>query len=465
MVEKEKTEKIVKADGAGKVTRTVNVCRIEGVFDFEEGAWKLQCKGSLFEDEISISNPWLSPSEELAFGFQKLNNTNLFLLAIWFHKIPYKTIVWSARDKPAQQGSKVQINADGLKLTDPRGQLIWNSPINSLTESVSYGAVLDTGNSVLVGTNSDYLWESFKNPTDTILPSQTLESRTVLSSSLSETNFSRGRFELYFSDGALHLSPLAWPTKLEYGPYFTSDNGSQLVFNESAYINLIQTNGKIVQLGGISQDVAPSVDTHYYRATIDYYGVFTKYAYPRDSNGEESWSIVQFIPENVCSAIFNDLGSGACGYNSYCRMLNGRPNCSCPDGYSPMDQNNPFGGCKQNFPLGCGLGDASENLEGLYDMLELPNVNWPGGDYEKLQPYSKDECRTSCLRDCMCGAAIVTFFGDPICWKKRIPLGNGIALIKVPVKPTDIGSSGGRKAVDSIHDSPTEFDGMCFGAA
>ncbi|KAF2290593.1 hypothetical protein GH714_014586 [Hevea brasiliensis] len=257
-------------------------------------------------------------------------------------KIPDKTIVWSARDEPAQQGSKVQINADGLKLTDPRGQLIWNSPINSLTESVSYGAVLDTGNFVLVGTNSDYLWESFKNPTDTILPSQTLESGTILVSSLSETNFSRGRFELYFSDGALHLSPLAWPTKLKYGPYFTSDNGSQLVFNESAHINLIQTNGKIVQLRGISQDVPPSVATHYYRATIDYYGVFTKYAYPKDSNGEESWSIVRYIPENVCSAIDNDLGRG-----------------------------------------------AWDNLEGLYDMRELPNVNWPLGIMKSCSPIVK----------------------------------------------------------------------------
>ncbi|KAF2290595.1 hypothetical protein GH714_014609 [Hevea brasiliensis] len=287
--------------------------------------------------------------------------------------------------------------------------------------------------------------ESFKNPTDTMLPSQTLESGTVLFSSLSETNFSTGRFELYFDNGDLRLRPLAWPTEFKYNPYFssgTSASGSQLVFNGSSHINLIQTNGTIVQLPWKSQNVASSVATHYYRATIDYNGVFTQYAYPRGNNGEQSWSIVQYIPENVCYAIFNDLGSGSCGYNSYCRMSNGRPTCTCPTGYSLMDQNNPFGGCKPNFPLGCGLGDASENLEDLYELQELKYVNWPLGDYERLHPYSEDECRTSCLQDCMCDVAIYNDNSD--CWKKRIPLGNGRveigntkALMKVRKGPWD----------------------------
>uniref|UniRef100_A0A2C9WJ33 Receptor-like serine/threonine-protein kinase n=1 Tax=Manihot esculenta TaxID=3983 RepID=A0A2C9WJ33_MANES len=377
---------------------------------------------SLFANDNST--PWLSPSGDFAFGFQKLKNTNLFLLAIWFDRIPDKTIVWRANgDNQARQGSKLKITAKGLVLSDPSGQQIWTSGINQ-TSAASYGAMLDTGNFVIVGSNSDHLWESFKNPTDTILPSQTLEPGTALFSSLSETNFSRGRFHLYFSNGDLQLSPLAWPTVFQYNPYFssgTSANGSQLVFNESSNIYLLQSNGTIVELPWQSQNAAPSVAGNYYRATLDYNGVFTRYAYPRGSDGEQSWSIVQYIPENICSAIFNDLGSGACGYNSYCSLSNGRPNCTCPIGYSLMDQNNPFGGCKPKFPLGCGVDEASENLEELHELQELKNVNWPLGDYERLQPYSEEQCRTSCLQDCMCNVAI---FGNSICWKKRVPLGS-----------------------------------------
>ncbi|OAY60100.1 G-type lectin S-receptor-like serine/threonine-protein kinase LECRK3 [Manihot esculenta] len=400
------------------------------------GLEKIDLNTTLLADDNS--SPCVSPFGDFAFGFRKLNNTNLFFLAIWFDKIPDKTIVWSAKiDDPVQQGSKLQITANGLVLADPSGQQIWTSGINQ-TSAASYGAMLDTGNFVVVGTNSNYLWESFKNPTDTILPSQTLEPGTALFSRLLETNFSRGRFELYFSDGDLRLSPLAWPTEFRYDPYFksgTSANVSQLVFNgSSSDIYLMQKNGMIVQLQWQSQNTAHSVSGNYYRATLDYNGVFTQYAHPRDSNGEQSWSIVQYIPENICSAISNDLGSGACGYNSYCSMSNGRPTCRCPLGYSLMDQNNPFGGCKPNFPMGCGVDDASENMEELYELQELKNVNWPQGDYERLQPYSEEQCRTSCLQDCMCDVAIV---GYSMCWKKRIPLGNGRfdmnsrALIKV----------------------------------
>ncbi|TYG84488.1 hypothetical protein ES288_D01G254600v1 [Gossypium darwinii] len=39
------------------------------------------------------SPPWYSPSKEFAFRFRRINNQNLFLLAIWFDTIPDKTIV------------------------------------------------------------------------------------------------------------------------------------------------------------------------------------------------------------------------------------------------------------------------------------------------------------------------------------------------------------------------------------
>lgn len=118
---------------------------------------------------------------------------------------------------------------------------------NQPNTAVSYGALLDTGNFVLVGNKSDYLRESFKYPIDTILPSQRLEPGTVLFSSLTETNFSRGRFQLFFSNGDLQLTPLSWPTELQYGSYFssgTSANGSEssplLVFNESSEMYVLQ---------------------------------------------------------------------------------------------------------------------------------------------------------------------------------------------------------------------------------
>ena len=114
-------------------------------------------------------------------------------------------------------------------------------------------------------------------------------------------------------DGHLNLNPIAWSSTFRYKTYFSS-SGYQLVYNKSS-----------------------SVEDYYHRATLDYDGVFTQYAYPKSPASNQSWSIVKTIPENIYSAIFDDFGSGAYGYNSYYMMVNGRPNCKCPTGYSPME--------------------------------------------------------------------------------------------------------------------------------
>lgn len=75
------------------------------------------------------SETWLSPSNDFALGFHQLENKNLFLLAIWYHKIPSRTIVWYANgNNPVPRRSKVELTADrGLVLTNLDDQLIWRS--------------------------------------------------------------------------------------------------------------------------------------------------------------------------------------------------------------------------------------------------------------------------------------------------------------------------------------------------
>ncbi|GLT27404.1 hypothetical protein SLA2020_024030 [Shorea laevis] len=51
--------------------------------------------GSSLTAVLNANSSWTSPSGDFAFGFQQIE-TGMFLLAIWFDKIPEKTIVWSA---------------------------------------------------------------------------------------------------------------------------------------------------------------------------------------------------------------------------------------------------------------------------------------------------------------------------------------------------------------------------------
>ncbi|KAL6204107.1 hypothetical protein ACLB2K_021376 [Fragaria x ananassa] len=192
------------------------------------------------------NSPWISPSGDFAFGFRQLENNDLFLLSIWFAKIPDRTIVWYANgDKPAPNGSDVTLTANsGLVLTSPQGEQLWKS--NQTTAGVVAHAVMnDTGNFVLEDEKSEILWETFKNPTDTMLPGQILERGGKLSSRRSETDYSRGSFQLDFQDdGNLVFTDEKpfYSTKTTSGTVPGSE-GRQLVFNASGDFYILRVNG------------------------------------------------------------------------------------------------------------------------------------------------------------------------------------------------------------------------------
>ncbi|CAL0312295.1 unnamed protein product [Lupinus luteus] len=396
---------------------------------------------------------WLSSSGEFAFGFRQINdsnqNQNLFLVAIWYHNIPDKTIVWNARtDEPVSKGSTVQLTTSGLTIRNPQGEAIWTA---EPTESVSYGAMLDTGNFVLVtndsSSTSTYVWESFKNPTDTLLPSQNLEVQGTLTSRLTEFSYTKGRFQLYFDKGDMFLTGIGWPNdkaNSRYGSYFNvgTSSASKLVFDSKADIYVEEMNGENMSLGWENSALDPNA--YYYRAALDFYGVFTQYAHPKKgSDGQQGWSIVRYVPPDICFAIRSDHGSGSCGYNSYCSMENERPTCKCPDGYSLVEPKNQFGGCQPDFSLGCGADDGGsrDRPEEVFQFKVLQNVDWPLGDYERLNNYTPLDCQTTCLHDCLCVVAMFTNQTGE-CWKKKLPLSNGrsktreghVAFIKTRIR-------------------------------
>ncbi|XP_077231691.1 G-type lectin S-receptor-like serine/threonine-protein kinase LECRK2 [Tasmannia lanceolata] len=248
-------------------------------------------------------------------------NKDLFLLAIWFDKVPENTIIWSANgDNLVLDGSKVELTSSGnLVHRNHQGQEIWRAQVTN--GSVTSAAMLETGNLVLRNSNSGITWQSFDLSTDTILPTQILDQGSMLSSRETKTNYSSGKFELRFqTDGNLVLYTTNLLTNYLYNAYWSSDTAgtdSQMIFNQSGYIYLRQTNGSIhnLTLGNIV-----STRDFYHRATLDFDGVFRQYIYPKNGSSNrnwagESWSIVWSVPHDICMAITDNFGSGACGFN------------------------------------------------------------------------------------------------------------------------------------------------------
>ncbi|KAL3620436.1 hypothetical protein CASFOL_035348 [Castilleja foliolosa] len=125
------------------------------------------------------NSTWRSPSGEFGFGFRQVSPAGDYLLAIVFDEMPERTIVWSAnRGRVAERGSRVQLSADGFELTDPRGDRIWAASLSG--SGVAYGAMLDNGNFVIARNNSALLWQSFDEPTDTLLPGQGVDGIAII---------------------------------------------------------------------------------------------------------------------------------------------------------------------------------------------------------------------------------------------------------------------------------------------
>ncbi|KAF9593943.1 hypothetical protein IFM89_026186 [Coptis chinensis] len=364
-------------------------------------------------------NPqWTSQSGEFAFGFHP------------------------QQGKPVERGAKIQLTSNGvLLLSTQNGTEIWKPQLTDNSQ-VASAAILNTGNLVLTTTDSTVVWASFDNPTDTLLPTQTLEPGYKLSSRLTEKNYTLGRFgfSLQADNRNLVMYTIALPTEVRNGAYWDSNTvntGQRLVFNQSGHIYLTLRNGSIINL---SSEIPDSTRDYYQRATLDFDGVLRQYTYPRTSasNGRwpESWSSSWSLPENICAANFRGYGSGICGFNSYCRINQAqRPECECPPGYNYLDPQNTFAGCKQNFvSQSCEKNDL--RITHGFEMRSVPSTDWPFGDYEGFKSVNENWCGETCLNDCFCAVAI---FREGSCWLKRFPLSRGYmnygsnvkALIKV----------------------------------
>ncbi|KAJ0772018.1 putative non-specific serine/threonine protein kinase [Helianthus annuus] len=201
------------------------------------------------------------------------------------------------------RGSKVELtNGRGLVLSNSQGKEIWTSGSNN--SELTYGFMNDTGKFVIVDSISRKIWESFRFPTDTILPTQVMERAKEINSKISETNFSTGRFQLrLLKDGNIILRKRDIPSGILYNVYYRSgtrddsnmtNSGLPLTFDEPGYMYILRRSGQIFELN--KKDALPS-KLYYQRATLDSDGVFTQYYYLKNPTGNTSWEVLWSLPK------------------------------------------------------------------------------------------------------------------------------------------------------------------------
>ncbi|XP_028192864.1 G-type lectin S-receptor-like serine/threonine-protein kinase At4g03230 [Glycine soja] len=184
----------------------------------------------------------VSSSRTFELGFFSLNDSSrvvksYYYLGIWYQFNP-QTVVWVAnRDKPVLDSSGVfRIAEDGNLVVEGASKRHWSSVIEAPSSTNRTLKLLESGNLVLMDDNSgtnNYLWQSFKNPTDTFLPGMKMDASLALTSWRNSTDPATGNFtfKLLHNDERLNYAVINHSQLYWTADGLDRDADSQVVSN------------------------------------------------------------------------------------------------------------------------------------------------------------------------------------------------------------------------------------------
>ncbi|XP_027354532.1 receptor-like serine/threonine-protein kinase SD1-8 [Abrus precatorius] len=341
----------------------------------------------------------VSQQKVFEFGFFNTSNSTWYL-GIWYKDFPDKTLVWVAnRDTPLRNSNgTLKIGDKGnLVLLNQTGNSIW-SPPNQTTGTNPILQLLDTGNLILIEANekntSNYLWQSFDYPTDTLLPGMKLgwnldtgvERR--ITSWKSQDDPSNG--DAYFSLEYHGIPDVFFWNKKEKifrtGPWNGERFGGVPVLNVIAVLN-----DKVVANEHHVYYVPSTLNqSRLSRLVVNWTGSIERYAWIESS---KTWNKIWFAPAGDCDHY------GLCGPFGICDS-NGFPVCKCIQGFNVKNQpqwdlRNFSDGCVKKTKLECGKDR----------FLHMTNVQLPDTTRVFLNnSMTLLECRNTCLNNCSCTA-------------------------------------------------------------
>ncbi|KAH7567470.1 hypothetical protein JRO89_XS07G0078500 [Xanthoceras sorbifolium] len=386
-------------------------------------------QGSSLSVEKS-SDQLISANGVYSAGFFAVGE-NAFSFAVWFTKSSPPTAAWMAnRDMPVNgKASKISLLRSGdLSFTDAGGIQIWNS--ETFSASPVQLVLSDTGNLDLLTVENKprSLWQSFKSPTDTLLPNQPFIRGAQLVSYRSRGNYSSGFYKLFFdTDNVLRLlysgpeiSTIYWPDPIilvfDLGRT-TYNNNLTAAFNDSGYFKSSDNYNFITSDFGIGPRR---------RLTLDFDGNLRMYSLKEDATGE--WDVSWQLEAQPCKI------HGLCGPNSLCSYVpESSTVCFCLPGFKVKNSTDWSYGCELESKLSC------NHTEVVFQ--ELPHVDFYGYDMPIGYNYTFTECKNKCLESCDCQGFMFRYEERGVydCYSKyallngyRSPNFRGIMYVKVP---------------------------------
>lgn len=377
---------------------------------------------------VKENNNWVSSNGNFALGFFNYSNQpKQYSVGVWFNSnsipVPKQTVVWVAgAGVIVGCDSFLHLKRDGdLVLFDSsKGAVVWTS--NTSNFSVASASLLDNGNLVLLDEGENVLWESFRTPSDTLLPGQNLSMFQSLRAA------SRNSVSSYYSlsmDNSGQLK-LRWESVTYWKSGYSSPSISGATFTEGGALQLLdQRLGPVWSRFGEDHNDS-SVGFRFLRLDVD--GNLRMYSWINESN---SWRSVWQAVNNQCNVF------ATCGLSGICSFTPGGTTlCKCPFESSSLGSNSkclaPDNGKCSSAPTM--VAHKHMFLYGVYP----PNDN--------VTQTSFEQCKTLCLQDPLCTSVTITNDGSGQCRMKQTRFISGyegpsltsISYVKVCLDPVAV---------------------------
>ncbi|XP_041026336.1 G-type lectin S-receptor-like serine/threonine-protein kinase At4g27290 isoform X2 [Juglans microcarpa x Juglans regia] len=378
----------------------------------------------------------VSSGQRFELGFFNRGNSSRRYLGIWYKNITL-TVVWVAnRNKyiSGQSGS-LSVGSNGFSLLLNKSEKIWSVNATRVLQSPIL-QLLDNGNLVLKEENNPdlegYVWQSFDNITDTLLPGMKLgwNLKTGLyrnmTSWLSAEDPSAGDYTFSLDSPETPQLVLSKGTQKKYrwGPW------DGVRFSGS---NELRSNPVFIPMFNSSRE-----EVYYTFEVIDQESTLSRFVVTQDgwiqyltwSKSSNEWVTMVTLQRDSCDRY------GTCG--PYGNCYSDGPKCNCLKGFTPKSPEDWSriiwsGGCVRRWELECENGDGFVK----YGGMKLPDHS----HLVESRNLSLEVCEAECLRNCSCmaftlidihgnGGDCVMWFGDLVDMK-HFPSGGDDLYIRM----------------------------------
>ncbi|XP_068648001.1 G-type lectin S-receptor-like serine/threonine-protein kinase SD2-5 [Aristolochia californica] len=319
----------------------------------------------------------LANNKNFAFGFTTTRaDVTLFMLVV-VHTGSSR-IVWTAnRDSPIENSDKFVFDNDGNVYLRSGSEIVWST--NTSGKGVTAMELQDSGNLVLLNNDSLPLWQSFGNPTDTLLSGQNFTAGMKLVSSPNANGLS---YHLQITSGdfvfyANFKPPQPYWSMQKDGRRITNKIGGE-IYSTALDSNTLRAYDKSLNLlwQFIFSDTSdPNVT---WAAVLGSDGVFSFFNL---QNGRPVGPESTRIPQDSCHT------PEPCDPYYICHSDN---RCQCPAVLSSFN-------CKPNIGSQCSTKDEVE-LVSVGDGLEY----FATGFVPPVAKSNLSSCKSLCMNNCSC---------------------------------------------------------------